>query len=91
MRISGNTILITGGSRGIGLEMARHFSGAGNKVIVMGRNQAGLSKAAAEISNFSTIQSDAADPAQIKSLADQMGAEFPDTNVIINTAGIMWS
>lgn len=89
MKSNGNTILITGGSRGIGLEMARQFSSSGNKVIITGRNEEGLSAAAAEISNLSTMQSDAGDPAQIKSLAEKVCAEFPETNVIINNAGIM--
>lgn len=90
MELNGNTILITGGSRGIGLEMARQFTRAGNQVIITGRNSDHLSVAAAEISNLSTIQSDAGDPAQIKSLADQVCAEFPETNIVINNAGIMW-
>lgn len=91
MKLNGNTILITGGSRGIGLEMARQFTRAGNQVIITGRNADGLSAAAAEISDLSTIQSDAGDPAQIKSLADQVAAEFPETNIVINNAGVMWS
>ncbi len=89
MNLKGNTILITGGSRGIGLEMARQFTKAGNKVIITGRNADHLSAAAAELSDLSTIQSDAGDPDQIKSLADQVCAEFPETNMVINNAGIM--
>ena len=91
MKSNGNTILITGGSRGIGLEMARQFSSAGNKVIITGRNEEALSKAAAEISDLSTVQSDVGDSSQIESLVDEVCAEFPDTNVIINNAGIMRS
>jgi uncharacterized oxidoreductase len=89
MKLNGNTILITGGSRGIGLEMAQQFTRAGSQVIITGRNADGLSAAAAEISGLSTIQSDAGDPAQIKSLADQVSAEFPETNIVINNAGVM--
>jgi len=91
MKLNGNTILITGGSRGIGLEMARQFMKAGNQVIITGRKADGLSAAAAELSDLSTIQSDAGDPAQIKSLAEQVSAEFPETNILINNAGVMWN
>jgi uncharacterized oxidoreductase len=91
MKTDGNSILITGGSRGIGLEMARQFMRAGNRVIVTGRNKNDLSAAAAEIKGLATIQSDASDPEQIKRLADQISAEFPETNILINNAGIMRS
>ena len=39
MNISGNTILITGGSSGIGLEMAKQFLNRNNKVIITGRDK----------------------------------------------------
>lgn len=89
MKLDQNTILVTGGSRGIGLEIARQFTRAGSKVIITGRNAEGLSTAAAEIRGLLTIQSDAADPTQIKSLADHVFAEYPETNIVVNNAGIM--
>lgn len=91
MKANGNTILITGGSRGIGLEMARQFTKAGSRVIITGRSEVHLAAAAAEIPGLSTIRSDAGDPAQIKELAERVGRDFPDTNVLINNAGVMWS
>lgn len=42
MKLSGNTILITGGNAGIGLAFAERFTKAGNKVIVCGRREATL-------------------------------------------------
>ena len=45
MNLSGNTILITGGSSGIGLEMAKNFLKRKNKVIITGRNEQKLQKA----------------------------------------------
>jgi uncharacterized oxidoreductase len=91
MKLSKNTVLITGGSRGIGLEMARQLSRADNQVIVTGRNEKALAAAAGEIPGLVTIQSDAGDPAHIKSLAARVVSEFPATNVLINNAGIMWN
>ncbi len=71
--------------------MARQFVNAGNQVIVTGRNEKALAEAAAEIDNLVTIQSDVGDPAQIESLAEKVCAEFPETNLVINNAGIMWT
>lgn len=39
MKVTGNTMLITGGSAGIGLEIAKLFSAKGNKIIITGRNK----------------------------------------------------
>jgi uncharacterized oxidoreductase len=41
MKTSNNTVLISGGSAGIGLEIAKSFSARGNKVIITGRDQQG--------------------------------------------------
>ena len=74
-----------------GLEMARQFTSAGNQVIITGRNENALSVAADAVSNLSTIQSDAGASEQIQSLKNRVHTEFPDTNIVINNAGIMWS
>ena len=62
MKLAGNTILITGGSAGIGLALAKEFVALGNKVIVTGRNASKLAAARTEVPGLATIQSDAADP-----------------------------
>ncbi len=91
MNLSGNTILITGGSTGIGLEMAKQFTALKNKVIVTGRNLDKLKKATEVIPGLHTIQSDAGNPEHVKTLLKRITTEFPDTNIIINNAGIMWT
>src|SRR5438094_5458297 len=88
MKLSGRTILITGGSAGIGLAFALKFLGLGNEVIVTGRRQAVLDAVKAQHPKLHTIQSDVADPAQIAALAARLKADFPRLDVLINNAGV---
>jgi uncharacterized oxidoreductase len=89
MKITGRTILITGGSAGIGLAFALKFLELGNQVIVTGRRQTVLDEVKANYPKLHTIQGDVADPAQIASLATRVKAEFPKLDVLMNNAGIM--
>lgn len=88
MRVTGRTILITGGSAGIGLAFALKFLELGNEVIVTGRRQAVLDEVKARYPKLHTIQSDVADPAQIVALATRVRADFPRLDVLMNNAGI---
>jgi len=54
MKTTGNTILITGGSAGIGFALAQRFIAEGNHVIITGRDQSRLDKAAAELGDNAT-------------------------------------
>jgi len=87
MKTTANTILITGGSAGIGLEMARQFVALGNKVIITGRDEARLNKAAAELGNVTAIPFDVSNAGNVESLVNRIKTEFPDLNVLINNAG----
>lgn len=89
MKLTGRTILITGGSAGIGLAFALKFVQLGNEVIVTGRRQEVLDEVKAKYPKLHTIQSDAADPAQIAALAALVKAQFPKLDVLMNNAGIM--
>src|SRR5437899_1467995 len=89
MNIRNRTILITGGSAGIGLAFALKFLELGNEVIVTGRRQALLDEVKAKYPKLHTIQSDVADPAQIAALAKRVKADFPKLDVLMNNAGIM--
>ena len=91
MKLTGRTILITGGSAGIGLAFALKFLELGNEVIVTGRRQAVLDQVKAKHPKLHTIQSDVADPAQIAALAARVQADFPKLDVLMNNAGIMLS
>jgi uncharacterized oxidoreductase len=90
MKVTGRTILITGGSAGIGLAFALKFLELGNEVIVTGRRQAVLDQVKAKYPKLYTIQSDVADLAQIASLAARVKADFPKLDVLMNNAGIMF-
>jgi len=89
MNLKNRTILITGGSAGIGLAFALKFVELGNRVIVTGRRQAVLNAVKAKHPQLHTIQSDVADPAQIAALATRVKAGFPELDVLMNNAGIM--
>ncbi|TFV36573.1 SDR family oxidoreductase [Bradyrhizobium niftali] len=88
MKLTGRTILITGGSAGIGLAFALKFIELGNLVIVTGRRQTVLDEVKARHPKLHTIQSDVADPAQIAALAAHVKANFPKLDVLMNNAGI---
>ena len=89
MKPTDNTILITGGSNGIGLELANQFLKLGNTVIITGRNLQRLNDVKKKFPELNIFQSDAGVPADIKSLYDKVSIQFPKLNVLINNAGIM--
>jgi uncharacterized oxidoreductase len=88
MKLQGNKILITGGSAGIGLSLAKELVALGNEVIVTGRSADKLAAAKREVPSLHTYQSDAADPDAVKGLAAFIDAEHPDMNVLVNNAGV---
>lgn len=89
MRTSGNTVLITGGTSGIGLEMADQLIGLGNTVLATGRSQARLKAAKQRLPQLHTFKSDAGDPKAVRDLAQALTRRFPALNVLVNNAGVM--
>lgn len=89
MKMSGNTVLITGGTSGIGFEFAVQLLKLGNTVIITGRDQVRLDAAKKKLPTVHTIQSDAGDPQAIASLFETVVKQFPKLNVLINNAGFM--
>jgi uncharacterized oxidoreductase len=87
MKTSQNTILITGGSAGIGFEIAKQLSAKNNHVIIIGRNQERLDKAAAQLQNVTAIKADVSNVAEIDALVTRLQNDFPQLNVVINNAG----
>lgn len=88
MRMSGNTILITGGSSGIGMALAERFLTRGNTVIVCGRSGEALKTVEARLPGLQCIVSDIGKPQEREALARWVSAHFPALNVLINNAGI---
>jgi uncharacterized oxidoreductase len=89
MNLSNNTILITGGTSGIGLEMVKQLTALKNTILITGRDATKLEKAKKQFPQIHTFQSDVSDPAAITALYEKVTKEFPDLNILINNAGIM--
>jgi len=89
MKLTRKTILITGGTSGIGLELARQLIERGNTVIVTGRDQAKLESTRKSLPAITTFQSDVSECASIMRLYGQVVEKFPTLDVLINNAGIM--
>ena len=89
MKLSNHTILITGGTSGIGLQLAKKLSQRGNKIIITGRDQAKLKKAQEMLPGIQVIQSDVSKTKEIATLHERVLKDFPEMNVLINNAGIM--
>lgn len=84
MRPTQNTVLITGGTSGIGLELARRFHREGNAVIVTGRNPSALGRVRSELPGLIAEQADMADPAALSRLVER----YPEVNILVNNAAV---
>jgi uncharacterized oxidoreductase len=89
MKLSDNTIFITGGASGIGRGLAEALHTLGNKVILGGRRRSHLDAVIAANPGMEAVEIDVTDLASIKHVAAKLIAAHPDLNVVINNAGIM--
>jgi uncharacterized oxidoreductase len=89
MKLKDSTILITGGTSGIGLEFVKQLTAQGANIIVTGRNQEALNATKKLFPNVQTFQSDVSNPKDIKHLYQCVTQQFPELNIIINNAGLM--
>ena len=89
MKLEKKTVLITGGTSGIGLELARQLLQRGNTIIVTGRDQEKLDAAKHALPGVHTFKSDVSDPTAIAALYASVLAQFPALDTLINNAGVM--
>jgi NAD(P)-dependent dehydrogenase (short-subunit alcohol dehydrogenase family) len=80
-------VLITGGSKGIGLACARVFLAEGAQVALVSRSQENLNAAQKELGNVYTIAADLTDAAAAAAMVDRVEKEFGALDVLVNSAG----
>ncbi len=86
MKLTENTILITGAGSGIGLALAEEFAKLGNQVIVAARSKEKLERAAQK--GLQTVTADVSNLESIQTLASSVIKKYPALNVVIHNAGI---
>jgi len=89
MDLKNSTILITGGTSGLGYEFATQLLALGSTVIITGRDQAKLDQTKKQLPNVHTFKSDVSNPGAITELYNQVIKQFPALNILINNAGEM--
>ena len=92
MDLEGRVAVVTGGSRGIGLEVATGLARAGATVVLLARDATRLEQAVAglvaEGLDVTGVAVDVADTAAVRALPDQMGP-LAEVDVLVNAAGVM--
>ena len=92
--LSGKTALVTGGSRGLGLQLAHALGEAGAKIMLSSRKAEDLEQAAAELQaagiDARWIAADCAKESEIVRLADETLQRMGDVDILVNNAGASW-
>ncbi|HMR70452.1 MAG TPA: SDR family NAD(P)-dependent oxidoreductase, partial [Rubrivivax sp.] len=92
--LSGKTALVTGGSRGLGLQIAEALGEAGAKILLSSRKAADLEEAAADLQakgiDTRWAAADASDPAQVGKVVDAAMQRLGRIDILVNNAGATW-
>jgi uncharacterized oxidoreductase len=88
MQLSNRTVLVTGGTSGIGLGIAEAFLQSKSRVIVCGRNKEKLSAIKDKFPDMTVLPCDVGDAQQRKKLATEVLQNFPSLDILVNNAGI---
>lgn len=92
--LTGKTALITGGSRGLGLQMAHALGEAGARIMLSSRKADDLEQATAELQaagiDARWVAADCAKDAEITRLADETLQRMGDVDILVNNAGASW-
>ena len=91
--LQGKVVLITGGSRGLGLAMAEEFAQQGTKLVICSREEDELVRASRHLSEFEAellaVPCDITNPEQVQRLVEQATARFGCIDVVVNNAGVI--
>jgi NAD(P)-dependent dehydrogenase (short-subunit alcohol dehydrogenase family) len=92
--LTGKTALVTGGSRGLGLQIAESLGEAGAKIMLTSRKAGDLEEAAAHLQDKGIdtrwIAADASDPAEIERVASEAMQRLGQVDILVNNAGATW-
>jgi NAD(P)-dependent dehydrogenase (short-subunit alcohol dehydrogenase family) len=91
--VSGKTVLVTGGTRGVGYMIAEGYLKAGARVYITSRKAAACAEAQNALSEFGAVHAipcDVTSEEQCRALIDAIAAREPGLQVLINNAGASW-
>ena len=88
MKLDGKVAIITGGSRGIGFEMAKIFSENGAKVVITSKNSQQLKDTANQLSNTIPISADIRKEEDVKNVVEKTIEKFGKLDILVNNAGV---
>ena len=90
MKLSDNTVFITGGSSGIGFALAKDFLELKNTVIICGRNADKLKQVKERFPEIHVIQCDVTNEGEVKQASESIKLKFGFLNILLNNAGVQY-